>query len=455
MGRFDNIDFSSVYNSPEELAFNVLQVYFNYKTMVFPIDPFDIMRELKISYQLRNFSRLEGVYIVPEDVNDIPIVGININRPVTRQRFTAAHEICHHIKDKDTIACPIYGERNAIEIFADNFAAALLMPIEEIRKISDQYVVNGTIEFDSALSIAEYFSVSFQACIYRLAYNLHRISGNTTSKEIEKRIRKFKPEKKRIELGIIKQELPQLRNMINCYEFSLPNISPIVWHKFKIDFVYNENRLEGVDIELEKLAEIITDLRMNKQNSEFCQSEYQNIIEVAGHATLYDYIHSTQDKLSAFMILKLNQLMYQFTPHPELTGKFRNTSNLVIQSKFETSDYRNISTQISNLDRSVQYLLTNLNALTLSDYIEQSIKIHHRLTVIHPFPDGNGRVTRAFLNWLFRLRKLPPVYIKLENKQKYFDALSCADQTNDYDPLYEIFYHEIFRSMIELNSNFR
>lgn len=38
-----------------------------------------------------------------------------------------------------------------------------------------------------------------------------------------------------------------------------------VWYKFKNNFVYNENRLEGLDIDPQTVAEIITDLRLNKQ----------------------------------------------------------------------------------------------------------------------------------------------------------------------------------------------
>lgn len=85
--------------SPEQLANAVLDQVSSSKISL-PIDPFQIMHEYGIVYQFMDFKKLEGIYIVPEDENDTPIVGININRPITRQRFTAAHELCHHIKDR-------------------------------------------------------------------------------------------------------------------------------------------------------------------------------------------------------------------------------------------------------------------------------------------------------------------------------------------------------------------
>ncbi|MBZ9685711.1 hypothetical protein G9F72_005020 [Clostridium estertheticum] len=44
-----------------------------------------------------------------------------------------------------------------------------------------------------------------------------------------------------------------------------------VCYKFKNDFIYNENRLEGINIDLEEVAEILTDIRIHKQDSKYCK----------------------------------------------------------------------------------------------------------------------------------------------------------------------------------------
>ncbi|MEN6409320.1 MAG: ImmA/IrrE family metallo-endopeptidase, partial [Anaerolineaceae bacterium] len=237
----NKFDFSRYFYSPEELAQQVLQVFNHGGDIEYPIDPFKLLSEFNIVYQFRDFDKLEGIYIVPEDENDIPIVGINQKRPVARQRFTAAHEISHHIKDKTNIFCPINGNKNKIEKFADQFAAALLMPIDELKKISDRYVVNGYVEFENILRIADYFGVSFESCVYRLAYKLHRISGDTKPEMLKRRIQSFKPQNKRVALGLANHDLPLLRNIINSYELFIKRETAIVWNKFKINFVYHEN----------------------------------------------------------------------------------------------------------------------------------------------------------------------------------------------------------------------
>lgn len=83
--------------SPQALAAKVLKDRFGEEMPSIPIDPFKLMREYRIVYQLMEFENLEGIYLVPEGENDLPVVGINYKRKITRQRFTAAHELCHHL----------------------------------------------------------------------------------------------------------------------------------------------------------------------------------------------------------------------------------------------------------------------------------------------------------------------------------------------------------------------
>lgn len=79
--------------SPQVLAEKVLEDRLGREMPSIPIDPFKLMREYGIVYQFMGFKDLEGIYLVPEDGNDIPLVGINYKRKITRQRFTAAHEL--------------------------------------------------------------------------------------------------------------------------------------------------------------------------------------------------------------------------------------------------------------------------------------------------------------------------------------------------------------------------
>ncbi|MBQ4253767.1 MAG: ImmA/IrrE family metallo-endopeptidase, partial [Erysipelotrichaceae bacterium] len=85
------------FSDPEEMASAYLNEYYDNLKIEYPINPFQMLKDEGILFYLRDFEKLEGVYIPGFAKNDTAVVGINANRPITRQRFTAAHELCHHL----------------------------------------------------------------------------------------------------------------------------------------------------------------------------------------------------------------------------------------------------------------------------------------------------------------------------------------------------------------------
>jgi len=89
------------YTDPEKMDRDYLVKYFGNQKIEYPINPFQMLKDEGILFSLRDFDKLEGVYIPATSADDVPVVGININRPITRQRFSAAHELCHHLHDAE------------------------------------------------------------------------------------------------------------------------------------------------------------------------------------------------------------------------------------------------------------------------------------------------------------------------------------------------------------------
>jgi Fic family protein len=176
---------------------------------------------------------------------------------------------------------------------------------------------------------------------------------------------------------------------------------------------------------------------------------------VAGFVSMYDYIMETDDIIDAYKIIKLNKKLFQFTPFPEEAGKIRSTNNLVVGAKMEITDWHNVPRQIVELDKMIKKLIKEKEKLSVSEYIDKVVKIHYKITLIHPFKDGNGRVARGIMNRLFKINKLPLVYLKFPHKEKYYNALRNADLENDFTSLYKLFYQEVLRTMIDLNSKFK
>ena len=149
---------SKSFTDAETMAAAYLAQYYGNKKVEYPINPFQMLKDEGILFSLINSKKLEGVYIPASSEEDIPVIGINANRPITRQRYTAAHELCHHFRDADKqISCPISGKKTGIEYFAESFAAALLMPMQELRhQVNKRKNARGEVTFDDVLEIADF-----------------------------------------------------------------------------------------------------------------------------------------------------------------------------------------------------------------------------------------------------------------------------------------------------------
>ncbi len=443
--------------SPEQLANQVLsEMTTSEGNLTFPIDPFKLLKDNNIYILLRNFDRLDGI-IINDDENST-IVGINNNRPWPRQRFTAAHEYCHFIKDlkkgvgtRDTIQCLKYS-KSAIEKYADSFAAYLLMPTANLKCICQEYLNSeGFIDFKSITLIAEYFGVSFSSCLNRLAYDLKLIDGDISPESLKKRCREYSPAKKRHQL--IKNKIDQtiLNNMINSLSYSMVNLKDYTGAKFIQNYIYYDNKLEGVEINRDKLNYILADLNYHGINSSFYNNEVPSICMTLGNLELQKYVLTTKEPISIKKCQDLHRLLYKFVPFPDNNGMYRHLDALIGRGTIQPLTYTEIPKAIDNLDMEFQAFLTNISDYNISDYIEKIVHYIYKFIVIHPFMDGNGRLSRALLNWMLKLKNIPPIYIDDNCREEYYNALSEIDKRNNYLPFVMLIEKRIINTMMELH----
>lgn len=65
--------------------------------------------------------------------------------------------------------------------------------------------------------------------------------------------------------------------------------------------------------------------------------------------------------------------------------------------------------------------------------IKTAAYLHCKFENTHPFADGNGRVGRTLMNYFLMTHEHPPIVIRNETKNEYYNALGCYDKTGELD----------------------
>ncbi|WP_197496316.1 ImmA/IrrE family metallo-endopeptidase [Gallibacterium salpingitidis] len=157
------------HQNPAYFAETVLNSFWN---KVIPVDPIAIAKCFGINVVYDNLpGDASGALVKTKDM-DYPIILVDQSDPDVRKRFTIAHEIGHYIYNTFILELKNYekidyrnskssGGTDTEEIFANKFAAALLMPESYLKKLD---LSNRSIVIEQSAILR----VSAEALNYRL-----------------------------------------------------------------------------------------------------------------------------------------------------------------------------------------------------------------------------------------------------------------------------------------------
>lgn len=185
--------------------------------------------------------------------------------------------------------------------------------------------------------------------------------------------------------------------------------------------------------------------------------------EIEGLAEMYEYIHTIpSEEFEMFSIMQLHRKLYSKCPYPEAGGQFRKRNVYLPGTGTETCDYSFIFDEFLKYEDTVKRLMQVAKEMRESDdytqlfrFVRECIKLKCALIKIHPFEDGNGRTVRCFINRIFEEAGIPPVYIKVNERTEYHNAMNKANNEGDFDQITGFYLYKICDSIIELDINER
>ena len=153
-------------------------------------------------------------------------------------------------------------------------------------------------------------------------------------------------------------------------------------------------------------------------------------LEAAGHQAALSYVDTLADQKAPFYqveLLEIHRLIFAKS-WPEIAGRFRTENIEITGTSFLPPHWRQVPTLTYQALEALQYRLTMLSWDDAQGIVELAAQAHYDIAAIHPFRDGNGRVARLVLNYVFRYFKLPYVVIPKEARDRYLDTLEVANR---------------------------
>ena len=139
-------------------------------------------------------------------------------------------------------------------------------------------------------------------------------------------------------------------------------------------------------------------------------------------------------------ILEAHRLLFVEGKEKGMGGKYRRenpTVKRIDDSTLKIPHWKDVPNQMAVLDETLKSKMSSLfHAFTKRDYVEiidLAVSSSHRLACIHPFHNGNGRMSRLLIDFILFRAGLPSIAIK-EDKIKYLQAMFQADN-GDFGPL--------------------
>ncbi|HJA52723.1 MAG TPA: Fic family protein [Candidatus Massiliomicrobiota merdigallinarum] len=209
----------------------------------------------------------------------------------------------------------------------------------------------------------------------------------------------------------------------------------------KIQSTEYSNKIEGIYTSDDRLKQIVLDKTMPKTRSEK---------EIAGYRDVLNTIHANYEYIPIIpsMLLQLHRDLYKFSGEG-YGGKFKSSDNIIAEvGRNGEKSIRFKPVPAWQTAESINDLCSAFNEIIESENVDPLLLIPMFILdflCIHPFDDGNGRMSRLLmLLLLYRSGYIVGKYISLEkiienSKESYYEVLKESsfgwhENENNYEP---------------------
>ena len=179
---------------------------------------------------------------------------------------------------------------------------------------------------------------------------------------------------------------------------------------FAISFTYDTQRIEGSTLTLRETADLL-EKGITPKNRPI-----RDVKEAEAHRDLFYEILDLKNDLSLQMVLEWHWKLFNLTK-PDIAGKIRKHQVTISGSRFMPPSPVEVYPLVTEF-----FKWYNKNKGKIHP-VELAAIAHLKFVTVHPFADGNGRISRLIMNFILHKKGYPMLDIKYEGRNSYYSAL--------------------------------
>jgi len=264
---------------------------------------------------------------------------------------------------------------------------------------------------------------------YYLEHSI-RANGRVLKKELYlgKRIPKNVEEIKKNFLGDIYKErwFPLLDRIKKGFSKEIRRMPRTAREKekesFMVRFTYDTQRIEGSTLTLRETADLL------ERDITPKAKKIDDVKEAEAHKDVFYDMLAYEKDISLQKVLHWHKKLFQGTK-TDIAGKIRQHQVTITGSRFVPPFPAEIYPLIREF---FKWYTRNRNKL---HPVELAGLAHLKFVTIHPFADGNGRISRLMMNFILNKYGYPMFNIPYKGRSSYYTALERA-QTKDMESIF-------------------
>lgn len=187
--------------------------------------------------------------------------------------------------------------------------------------------------------------------------------------------------------------------------------------QFSLRFNYDTQKIEGSKLTLKETIDLLESGISPKEKP------MHDIRETEAHDRIFDEMMQHAGDLDEELVVGWHKELLQDT-EPEKAGNIRTTDVTIRGSEFVPPPGYLVRKMLNAFFDWYKKNKTKMHPVMLAALV------HQKFVTIHPFRDGNGRLSRLMMNFILRKHYYPLINLDSGKRNRYYRALESSQVNN-------------------------